>query len=107
MCNFRVGQKVVCINDADGESHWLVPTVGDMDGLTRGCVYTVREIYFDVVWAKTLVRLEEIRRPPCLLDGQPFECGFYPERFRPVVDRKTDISIFTAMLTDTKVEEPA
>lgn len=31
--------------------------------------------------------------------------GWNPVRFRPVVERKTDISIFTAMLDPTRVSE--
>jgi hypothetical protein len=32
--------------------------------------------------------------------------GFNASRFRPVVERKTDISIFTAMLKTQKQSEP-
>lgn len=37
------------------------------------------------------------------VDNEEPEGGWFPWRFRPVQQRKTDISIFTAMLTKTKV----
>jgi hypothetical protein len=34
------------------------------------------------------------------------ECSFDGARFRPVEERKTDISIFTKILDDVKTKEP-
>jgi len=87
-CNFHVGQKVVCINDDKSAS------------LRLGCVYTV-------------VGLLDRMLPTCLgtteygvalLEAKPNELhiGFASSRFRPVVERKTDISIFKAMLNPSK-----
>ena len=74
---FRLGQKVVCVNP--------------VDDLVRGQIYTVcfiRETHIDV--AESLYR--------------EFGGSFYPSRFRPVNERRTDISIFTKMLRPVRVD---
>ena len=79
---FAVGQKVECINDTNGE-HTSNYGAGFNYGLRRGAIYTVahgEDSYGIIVLAE--------------VDG-----GWFKDRFRPVVERKTDISIFTAMLT--------
>jgi hypothetical protein len=49
--------------------------------------------------------LDEIKNPVLrYTDGDVGEIPFAAFRFRPVVERKTDISIFTAMLKPSKVE---
>lgn len=87
--DFYFGQKVVCVN---------APPFGGR--LRKGGVYTV------CGWSENVtgnpdgsrsrgVLLKEL--PPIrLMDGKPN--GFWHERSRPAVERKTDISIFTAML---------
>lgn len=79
---FHVGQKVVCVEGTSGH-HVLV----------LGQVYTIarigmfgRALHVDVVECSTDIRL-----------------GWRAARFRPVVERKTDISVFTAMLKPSKV----
>lgn len=96
---FRVGQKVVCIK---AHPEWVraccaVPLVGR--------TYTVRGI--DDTGG---LLLEEIvnRHHPFAFDistGRlsPGEASFYVDRFRPVVERKTDIAIFTEMLGPQRV----
>jgi hypothetical protein len=96
---FRVGQKVVCVDDK--------PRPGAnprMDGLSKGQVYTVQRIGIDNFWAEPVLWLVEIRRE--LQPGfQRFgEVGYDPRRFRPVVEKKTDISIFEAMLKRAPVK---
>jgi hypothetical protein len=89
---FYVGQKVVCVDDRSPDLNWEHP-------VSAGEVYTVQwaGVYqFRCTGRPTLlaVRLfEVIREWP---DGNT-PLGAY--RFRPVVERKTDISIFTKMLT--------
>ncbi len=84
MNNFRVGQKVVCVDDTHRVTGKRHPC------LENGRVYEVGS--FGVTWRGTegihLVGVTN-RRP---------EQAFYKERFRPVIERKTDISIFTALL---------
>jgi hypothetical protein len=82
---FRIGQKVVCV-DAEGSQ------------LVLGRVYTIQYIHYHQCrwrgrtgdWAA--VQLLEARAE------LPF-FGFCSERFKPVEERQTDISVFTAMLT--------
>lgn len=89
---FHVGQKVVCVDD-DPEGHpGLFPVAGQ--------IYTIRWVgMFFNPWFKTnkfCVHLIEINRPA----GNLTRCvvPYRASRFRPVVERKTDISIFTEML---------
>lgn len=51
------------------------------------------------------IYLEEIINPPFDYDGWIGEVSFRTWRFRPVHERKTDISIFTAMLDPTRRKE--
>lgn len=93
---FRVGQKVVCVD----VSSFLTGKPDKEIDLVKGRVYTVREIGL-TSWmdgSSECIRVEEIkvRRK----DGS--DTPFFARRFRPVVERKTDISIFTAMLNTSK-----
>lgn len=93
----RVRQKVVCVSapwERVRPTPWIYPDLNS--------VYVVREI---IPWSNgrgASCRLIEIRNDPV--------CGYEPSFdvvfFRPVVERKTDISVFTALLTPNK-REPA
>jgi hypothetical protein len=81
---FRVGQKVVCVDAG----------VGAIDAspyLTQGGVYTV-----------SIVRVDSLGVLVLGLSGVAHQ--WRSSRFRPAVERKTDISIFTAMLKPSKVK---
>jgi hypothetical protein len=91
---FRVGQKVVCVdagplvNDAG--------FVSEAKSLQEGTVYTVTDL-FERNGVKALK----------LAEASPEQSGriaFNARRFRPVVERKTDISIFIAMLNPEQVQ---
>jgi hypothetical protein len=100
MCNFRIGQKVVCI-DANGK---LYP---DKPYPKQGGIYTVRAIFFDPI---AILLLAEIKNEPlncCCRCRQRHEPGYQASRFRPLVERKTDISIFVNILDDVRAKEPA
>ena len=91
MSNFRVDQKVVCIDDDWGSAplggqvqHW--PKKDD--------VYTVRAINVNGN-GKVFIRLCEIVNPET---DKHHEAEFWAECFRPVVERKTDISVFRKLL---------
>jgi len=93
---FRVGQKVVCIKESS-----LHRTLCPVNNPVVGQVYTIRRIatypgYGTGIW------LNEIVNQPTPTAFGILEKGFYIERFRPVVERKTDISIFEKMLTGGK-----
>lgn len=83
---FHVGQKVVCVDDDDGSSALI----------KKGRIYTISAIVGGY--------LEFCERDTWSANGYK---GWYAWRFRPVVEPKTDISIFTAMLTPKKATEPA
>jgi hypothetical protein len=89
---FRVGQKMVCVE------------IDHYGYLNKGQVY--------IISARCpACPPEDLPAFPFLsidLLGNPHPCGWrcnaWPARlFRPVVERKTDISVFTNMLTNTKV----
>lgn len=77
---FRIGQKVVCVRN-DNVEHWL----------ELNKVYTVEgvETYIGGV------KLTEIGPH---VDAEEYHWYFINNRFRPLVERKTDISVFKALL---------
>jgi len=81
--------------------------IWEPDGLTKGRVYTVRAVGRDPFWDTPGLWLNEIQRP--IEEGyeQFGELSFHQCRFRPIVEKKTDISIFTTMLTPKKVKADA
>jgi hypothetical protein len=85
---FQVGQKVECI-DADDQDLFI----GDTP-VAKGEFYHVREAYDH--WQGQAMRVQEIRNP--------IDRAYFASRFRAVVEAKTDISIFTEMLTKTEVD---
>lgn len=95
---FHVGQKVICIN-ADPkafikETWWNDPTFC----LEKDAIYTIRQIIPDHQHFNkkaTAIRVYEIDR----------SMPFWAERFRPLVERKTDISVFEKLL-DPANHEP-
>lgn len=89
MSDFRIGQKVVCVNakprPGTGWIFWGPPVVGAIYTVAGHCVSR---------WGDVCITLSE-------MDGQ-----YRAVRFRPVVERKTDIGIFTRMLTDNRTKIP-
>lgn len=79
-CNFRVGQKVVCVN-----------AVGS-DSLRLGDVYTIESVFWNGIGVT-------------LVEAQPNKghVGFRSDRFRPVIERGTDLgmSILRSLLNKT------
>lgn len=97
---FRVGQKVVCVRVPEKAICFLLrnaklPMVGG--------VYTIRDI---VQFKNCLLLFRELDNAHLanaeyqggrIIDGEP---GFRADCFRPLVERKTDISIFRRILKD-------
>ena len=98
MTAFHVGQKVVCIRGATRSSM----TRGNWAPKTGG-VYTVRGIYNGP--ERVDLNFEEYVHHEFHDCGA--EYGWDASRFRPVVERKTDISIFTDMLKTQRVRTDA
>ncbi len=92
--NFRGGMKVIC-TDAHGA-----------DMLTFGGVYTVNKVSFVSFSEKQRWR-GKIIEGFCLTlyetAPEPKYSGFAGERFKPVDERQTDISIFKEMLVEAVV----
>lgn len=94
---FSIGQQVVCIEDKYWRAHCGETTP------VKGRIYTIREI--EVHKEGVGLRFEEIVNAPFQYSDGLKECAFWRHAFRPV--RKTDISIFTAMLTPVGSKVPA
>lgn len=82
---FHVGQEVVCVS---------VP-LNNYIGLKKGAIYRITGKGFSNFSGAPCVTIEG--------SGKQF---YFANRFRPVEKRKTDISIFTAMLNPQKTKEP-
>lgn len=76
---FRVGQKVVCVNTAP-----IGGNLGDLHGLTKGVVYTIREVGIDPWWDIPALWLVEIYRPVYPGYEDTGEVGYDISRFRPL-----------------------
>lgn len=98
--SFHLGQKIVCVNDA-----WVHPRVHELPHLPRkGAIYHVRSVEpsrcpgLDCQF----LRLAELINP--VMTGRDREPSFAGDHFRPVIERKTDISIFTKLLAPKQLE---
>lgn len=105
---FRVGMKVVCVDDGVGP--FMKEAGGIWDAPIKNKeIYTIRwcgeYTYVGPRGSITApcVRLVGINRPDPLWgeEDRPFAAS----RFRPVVERKTDISIFNQILRDVTARE--
>ena len=84
-CNFHSGQKVVCVNSEDAGA-LAFQTI-----LIKGNIYTVYDVYeYD---NNIYVRLEET--------GTKRGNGWFHWRFRPLIEKKTDISVFKKLENPT------
>lgn len=103
MTHFHVGQKVVYIGEAGIPAGLDIDQYFDDGGLlAEGHVYTVCNVYA-ADDGELMVELCEVSAPetPDAYSGWPHW------NFRPAVERKTDISILTALLNTTKTKVPA
>jgi hypothetical protein len=85
---FYLGQKVVCVNNIGAEKH-----------LAKGAVYTI----YQIDAALGGFQLEEAGWKGVAPDG--WEWFFVSSRFRPLIERKTDISAFKALLNPANHKE--
>lgn len=91
---FHPNQKVICINNGPMKNNrGLVPPAPQ---LSEGTIYTVKSVS---PGGKAILLVEEVA-----FDDYR---GFNSSRFRPIVEKKTDISIFTEMLKTMKENQPA
>jgi hypothetical protein len=88
---FYVGQRVECIDDG-----WRRPNPWVTRFPKKSEIFTIREIFISKDDGRTqCLRLDEIQCGVCRLGN---EVGFEASSFRPIVERKTDISIFESLL---------
>lgn len=92
---FHVGQKIVCVKEYGQQREAAALGVILPQ---KGSIYTVRN--FDDRGASPALRVHEILNPEVMHGCGIFtEPAFASHGFRPIIEKKTDISIFTAMLT--------
>ena len=104
---FHVGQKIVCVND-DAVNIAVLSGLCDVNFYwpnrpKKGGIYTLRDVMFDEVFCIYGLRLVEIVNPVRLFVGGFREGGFREDQFRPLEERKTDISVFQRMLNGEPV----
>jgi len=99
---FKVGQKVVCVN-VDPSRPGRMWVVSEAPSLGR--VYTIADMWKDQVINEIVFDFIELSRSDFAVVLKGRKLGYGSWRFRPVVERKTDISIFTAMLNPAKAKE--
>lgn len=88
--NFRVGQRVCCI-DYDGGANGL-PLI------EKGQIHTISEIRTSSLGGGCLMFVGY--RPGAIQRSNGiYEVYYTPSKYRPLVEKKTDISLFTKMLT--------
>lgn len=91
---FRIGQKVVCIDDGSRAGH-----IWGGDLLYRNKIYTVTGFWRCEDGLGLILREAK--------NHEEFGQSYDARRFRPAVDRPTDISVFTEILRTTKAPERA
>ena len=115
-CNFHAGQKVVFVPVPEPTEYQLLVKKTWLDhGFiipVEGVIYTVRSIGMGmnhIDGEVPVIFLNEIRNKKVPLFGRAGlgEPGFSPINFRPVIERKTDISVFKAMLNPSKSQVSA
>lgn len=93
---FRIGQKITLKDDLP----WENAQPGEIYP-QFGVVYTVHATEWNekgqFIW------LQEIVNEPAEYNDTTGEMNFYSNEFRPIVEQKTDISIFTKILSRKKV----
>ena len=95
-CDFRIGQKVVCV-DAEPKFGWTHWPPGD-DVPVVGAVYTISGIIDETGVHGIILLFREIRRGPYATQ-HPTDpvLGYGHFRFRPLDEHRYDISIFQEM----------
>jgi hypothetical protein len=104
---FRVGQKVVCVRGWGGGD--MSVSVARSMGYTHPAIREVVTIKTLNAWSHaTLLTFHEHDNSHIQKQlNSRYEPGFDARAFRPIVERKTDISIFTRMLNPSKVKANA
>lgn len=110
MADFYIGQKVVCIAKGDWSNAIKNHSAGGQSITVpkAGVIYTIREIYTDPFTGRTGIRLAEVVNDSITRWANYklyMEIGWHEHEFRPLRERKTDISIFRKLLGPSPVHE--
>jgi hypothetical protein len=98
---FKIGQKVICIDDGDIDAIGEVWRPGEE--IHEGKIYTVSAIVSHRSLGQMVSLVEVERSTECwLLWGHK---GYGAIRFRPIVERQTDIFVFTEMLKESRGQD--
>lgn len=89
---FHVGQKVVCINDNFNGGF------GDETDPVKGGIYTIRDIRPWRNGHDAGFLFFEINNLARHYEGGFMECSYNVKKFKPLEERKTDISSLVALL---------
>ena len=96
MSNFRVGQKIVCVDDNKNKNP---PPFGfrwtGKISISKGNVYTIKSIGVHPVIGSTCVELIEVMK------RSDTDYGYNVCRFRPLISQSDDIAMFKALLAPT------
>lgn len=95
---FHIGQKVVCVGTFTHGGY------GTEKLPTEGGVYTIRDL-IRIDGGELGLRVEEVINPPMQYQQGYVEACFNARFFRPVIERKTDISVFTRILDKVNKRE--
>ena len=90
-CKFVIGQKIVCVdNSGAGQGHLVVGNIYTVHGFAEGTQGMQRGTIY--------ITLEETPVGPCTCKGGSSICPVWnPRRFKPLEERKTDISALKKM----------
>lgn len=103
---FHVGQKVIRVSvpDSEGYGDPCVKGRSDLNLTEVGCIYTIRAVN---VWSNwTALRFAELDNSHLIpILRCRIEPGFNSLGFRPIIERKTSIEVFTRMLAPTGKRE--
>jgi len=104
---FHVGQKVVCVRARPVGNEVRYATSNFSGKIRLGATYTIREVDTRALHLHgcACVRVEEIINPVRQTTVGLWEDGYPAPCFRPIIERKTDIAIFTALLTSSTTKE--
>lgn len=104
-CKLAVGQKVVCITE-EWKLGGIDPAHWGMAVPKLNCIYTISKIELDDTISMVVLHLSEIVNPP--LPSPPWPqnkiSAFAAAGFRPLEEKKTDISVFEKLLDKPKVD---
>ena len=99
-CMFFVGQQVECVGWKITFEDWLREVYHPIVPQPKiGEICTVSNVYLDPFNILTLELVEYPHK-----DGDFWMPGFHAEGFRPLVKKKTDISVFTELLNKIPTE---